>query len=129
MVNTSELVKESVRLEIVDRYAQKLINSEYTIKTTQGFIVGGLKGHERLLFLCRDVNYPRWKPLHMGAGWNARNRRVSKQLAKGSWYKGKTEVDPPPSNKNEGSQEGSSQQGGDKDTFREDEEQNMEAKF
>ena len=120
MVNTSELGKESMRLEIVDRYAQKLINSEYTLKHTQGFIIGGLKGYERLLSLSRDLSNPRWKPLHMTAGWNAKNRRVAKQLAKGSWYKGKTEVDPP-SNQREGSQEGSSQQGGDKDTFREEE--------
>ena len=82
MVNTSELGKESMRLEIVDRYAQKLINSEYTLKHTQGFIIGGLKGYERLLSLSRDLSNPRWKPLHMTAGWNAKNRRVAKQLAK-----------------------------------------------
>ena len=78
MVNTSELVKESMRLEIVDRYAQKLINSEYTLKHTQGFIIGGLKGYERLLSLSRDLSNPRWKPFHMAAGWNAKNRRVAK---------------------------------------------------
>jgi hypothetical protein len=33
----------------------------------------------------------------MAAGWNSRNRRVAKQRSKTSWYKGKAEVEPPPS--------------------------------
>ena len=32
----------------------------------------------------------------MAAGWNARNRRIAKQRSKTSWYKGKAEVEPPP---------------------------------
>ena len=44
MTNTSELVEEDVRLEIVDTYAQKLINSEYGLASMRGFVNGGLKG-------------------------------------------------------------------------------------
>ena len=40
MTNTSELVGEEKRVEIVDTYAQKLINSEYSLKMTQGFLIG-----------------------------------------------------------------------------------------
>ena len=32
MVNTSELVSEEIRIKIVDKYAQKLVNSECNIK-------------------------------------------------------------------------------------------------
>ena len=39
------------RLEIVDNYATKLINSEYTLEQTRNTLVGGLKGYERLLSL------------------------------------------------------------------------------
>ena len=83
------------RLEIVDNYATKLINSEYTLEQTRNTLVGGLKGYERLLSLSRDTKNPRWKPLHMPARWNARNRRIAKMKAKNNWYKGKDEVEPP----------------------------------
>ena len=98
LTNTSELVEEEERVEIVDAYARKLINSEYSLKMTREFLVGGLKGYERLLSLSRDKSNPRWKPLHMSASWNGKNRRIAKQLAKTNWYKGKTLVDPPASN-------------------------------
>ena len=95
MVNTSELVEEEVRLGIVDSYAHKLINSEYGLESTRGFIIGGLKGYERLLSLSKDIDNPRWKPLHMAANWNSKNRRTTKMLAKTNWFKGKTVVEPP----------------------------------
>ena len=31
---------------------------------------------ERLLSLSKDLENPRWKPLHKSRGWNARNRRL-----------------------------------------------------
>jgi len=99
MVNTSEMVETEKRLEIVDKYAQTLINSEYTLEQTRDAIIGGLKGYERILSLSLNVNNPRWKPLHMAAGWNSRNRRVAKQRSKNNWYMGKTEVEPPTSPK------------------------------
>ena len=73
----------------------KLINSEYTLEQTRQTIIEGLKGYERLLSLSRDMDNLRWKPLHMAAGWNSRNRRVAKQRSKTNWYKGKPEVEPP----------------------------------
>ena len=85
LTNTSEMVSNEVRVGIIDKYAQKLINSEYSLEHTREFIVGGLKGYERLLSLSKDVNNPKWKPLHMAAGWNSRNRRVAKQRAKTNW--------------------------------------------
>ena len=93
--NTSELVEEKTRLGIVDDYAQKLINSEYGLGSTRGFIIGGLKGYERLLSLSKDIGNPRWKPLHLAASWNAKNRSNAKKLSKTNWYKGKSQVEPP----------------------------------
>ena len=95
MINTSELVPIEKRLEIIDKYAGKLINSEYTTLETRRVIIDGLKGYERLLSLSKDLENPRWKPLHMARGWNARNRRLAKQRSKTGWYKGKAEVEPP----------------------------------
>ena len=96
MVNTSEMVDDEKRVEIVDKYAEKLMNSDYPMDQTRNIVIGGLKGYIRLLSLSRDVKNPKWKPLHMTAGWNARNRRIAKQRSKTSWYKGKAEVEPPP---------------------------------
>ena len=95
MTNTSEMISNEKRVEIVDKYAEKLMNSEYSLEETRSTIVGGLKGYERLLSLSLDTKNPRWKPLHLSAGWNARNRRIAKLRSKTSWYKGKQEVDPP----------------------------------
>ena len=92
MTNTSELVDEESRIIIVDEYAQKLINSEYGFEMTRGFIIGGLKGYERLLSLSRDTGNPRWKPLHLAANWNSKNRRTAKMLSKTNWFKGKAVV-------------------------------------
>ena len=79
MVNTSEMVGDKKRVEIVDKYTEKLMNSEYPLDQTRNIIIGGLKGYERLLSLSKDIKNPKWKPLHMAAGWNARNRRIAKQ--------------------------------------------------
>jgi hypothetical protein len=89
MINTSEDVEMTRRLEIVDDYGQKLLNSEYSLKEARDVIVGGLKGYERLLSLSLDKTSPRWKPLHVPGSWNASNRRMAKQKSRSSWFKGK----------------------------------------
>ena len=66
MVNNSEMVSNEKRVEIVGRYAEKLMNTEY-------------------LSLSMDTKNPKWKPLHMAAGWNTRNTRIAKQRSKAFW--------------------------------------------
>ena len=46
MINTSEGVPIEKRLEIVDKYAQKMLNSEYSVEETRSVIIAGLKGYE-----------------------------------------------------------------------------------
>ena len=43
----------------------------------------------------KDLNNPRWKPLHLSAGCNSKNRRVAKLRTKNNWYRGRTEVEHP----------------------------------
>ena len=95
MVNTTELADMDTRIRIVDEYAQKLVNSEYTVKEAREIIIGGLKGYERLLSLSKDKENPRWKPLHVAGKWNSANRRMAKLKAKNNWFKGKQVVDHP----------------------------------
>ena len=54
MVNTSKSVDITTRVEIINNYSQKLINSEYTVEKAKNVVIGGLKGYERLLSLSRD---------------------------------------------------------------------------
>ena len=68
MVNTSESVDITKRVEIIDNYSQKLVNSEYTVEETKNMIIGDLKGYEQLLSLSKSN--PKWKPLHMAGTWN-----------------------------------------------------------
>ena len=49
MLTTSERVSNSVRREIVDEYAQKLLNSGYSREVTKRIVVAGLKGYEKKL--------------------------------------------------------------------------------
>ena len=49
MVNTSEMIDMKERVAVIDKYAVKLMNSEYTLEQTRNIIIGGLKGYERLL--------------------------------------------------------------------------------
>ena len=80
MTNTSDLEDDDTRLEIVDPYAQKFINSEYVMDSTRRFIVRGLKWYERKLSISKDINNPKWKPIHLAASWNSKNRRTTKVL-------------------------------------------------
>ena len=91
MVNTSELVSMETRLEVVDNYAQKLINSEYDLNITRRIIVGGLKGYERMLSGSMNKESPGWKPLHLPTSYKAKERRMAKMMAKTNWFKSREE--------------------------------------
>ena len=98
MISPMVLHKRSVMPEGLRRatkYAQKLINSEYSMDETRRVIIGGLTGYERLHSLSNDIGNPKWKPLHMAGNWNGRNRRIAKLRSRDNWYKGKQEVDHP----------------------------------
>ena len=87
MVNTSEDLDDSVRLEIVDKFAAKIVNSGYGLNQTRNIMVGGLKGYERKLKLSKDVTNPKWQPLHPPASFNIQARRKKKILEKNNWFK------------------------------------------
>ena len=87
MINTSEELDTSIRTEVVDNYAKKVINSGYGINQTRNILVGGLKGYERKLKLSLDVTNPKWQPLHPPATFNIQARRKKKVLEKSTWFK------------------------------------------
>ena len=82
MLNTSERLDVGHRVKVIDEYAQKLSNSGYDMEYIRKVMIGGLKGYERKLALSHDISYPKWKPLHQGANYNASGRRKKKTLVK-----------------------------------------------
>ena len=97
---------------MVDTYAKKLVNSGYSLEQSRKFIVSGFTGYERRLALSKDVENSKWRPLHEGAGYNAKARRIKKVTSKTSWFKRSRDQDevggtgPPKRRKKESQQEG-----------------------
>ena len=93
MIKTSEDLEIGERVNVVDEYAQKLINSGFKLDQTRNILVGGLTGYERKLALSRDTNNPKWKPIHQPASTNAQDKRRTTLLGKSNWFKRSREDD------------------------------------
>jgi hypothetical protein len=84
MTNTSELLQMEDRVEMLNRYAQKLTNSGYGLDQTRKILVGGLKGYEKRLEQSKGG-----RPLHQSAASSRGQRYTKKLTAKTSWFKDK----------------------------------------
>ena len=83
MLNTSELVGDSVRCKILDKFAQKMLNSGHDMKSVRRNILAGIKGYENKLKRCvRDK-----KPLNRSAKQSGASRRKKKLTGKSDWFK------------------------------------------
>ena len=87
IINASEDLEISERKQVVDEYAQKLINAGFKLEQTRNILVGGLTGYERKLALSRDIQNPKWKPLHQPTRFNAQARRETMLLGKSNWFR------------------------------------------
>ena len=68
----------------MDEYAQKLLNSGYTIEVTRKIIVAGLKGYEKKLMNSKK---PGGKKLLRSAIESYKGRTRKKLLGKTEWFK------------------------------------------
>ena len=84
MLTSSERIPMEVRRWIVDEYAQKLLNSGYSLEVTRRIIVAGLKGYERKLMNSRK---PGGKKLLRTAKESYEGRVRKKLMAKTNWFK------------------------------------------
>ena len=57
MLTTSERVQDETRRQIVDEYAQKLLNSGYSLDMTRRITIAGLKGYEKKLKLRKQEQH------------------------------------------------------------------------
>ena len=89
MMNTSELLDMQVRVEVINKYGQKLTNSGFMVEQARNIVTGGLVSYERRVKQSQDKTSPRWRPLHEGAKYNKAQRMKKKIMAKSSWFKAK----------------------------------------
>ena len=90
MKNTSEDLDDSVRVTIVNNFAQKLVNSGYELHQVRKLLVGGLKGYQRKLMKSKEVG---GKRMHVGAMASSKARYKKKLLNKANWFRQKPNVD------------------------------------
>ena len=85
MLNTSEMVTQQERDEIVENYVTKLVVSGYSLEQIRNIIVSGLKGYQtRLERAARDGT-----KLHRPTRSTLAARQKKKLLSKTNWYKSK----------------------------------------
>ena len=82
MMNTSGLLDQAERNDLIAAYRMKLVNSGYSLDQARKFIMSGLTGHERRLVLSLNRDNPKWRRLREGAGYNSQARRHKKMTAK-----------------------------------------------
>ena len=47
LLNTSESLDDEVRVEVINKYSQKLINSGYGVEQVRRIIINGIKGYHQ----------------------------------------------------------------------------------
>ena len=83
LLNTSEDVPDSVRCEILDRFAQKLYNSGYGLYQIRRIILGGIKGYEGM----RRTSRRGGRKMHRSAGESSQLRAKKKLTEKSEWFR------------------------------------------
>ena len=87
LLNCSMNLPISVKQNILSDYAQKLVNSGFSVKSCQLTLVHGVS---RYLDLVEKSNLPEndkdFKPLYYGKDFNKLERKLNKYLAKSGWY-------------------------------------------
>ena len=87
MLTTSESLPTSVRLGVVDDYAQILVNSGHGIQSARKSCSSGLLFYEKRLY---ESKRPGGKPLHQSEKQSRGKRVWKKMTGKTDWYKDET---------------------------------------
>ena len=78
-----ELGKEQ-KVEVLDGYSQKLVNSGYATPQVRRIILSGVRGFENKVRTCREQN----KRLHRTSQESSGARQRRKLLGKSNWFRG-----------------------------------------
>ena len=58
MMNSSSRVPDSERIRVIDKWAQKMINSGHGMKEVRSIVISGLKGYYSKLKKCQKTGAP-----------------------------------------------------------------------
>ena len=76
LVNTSEKVSDGLRQDILKRFAQKLINSQFSKKDTTAILIEGCTKYEHLKWKDKlPRTHEKYAPLHLSADFNKHQRK------------------------------------------------------
>jgi hypothetical protein len=90
LLNTSEDVPDSVRCAILDRFAQKLMNSGYGLIQIRRISLVGIKGYEKM----RRTAKVGGRKVNRSAGESSHMRVKKKLTAKREWFRKSRKSDP-----------------------------------
>ena len=82
MLNCSSHTDIETRCQIIDKFAQKMLNSGHQLTETRKHIVSGLKGWKNKIRRCQNQG----KPIHRTAKESSGSRRIKKLLGKATWF-------------------------------------------
>ena len=89
MKNTSELIPNEERVQIVEEYTTQLRRSGYSVEQTKSIIIAGLKGYETLVNKCLNGK----SKMHRSAAEGPKSRKVKKLLGKARWFKKRKKIE------------------------------------
>ena len=68
LMNTSAKVPDTVRVEIIDKWAQKLVNSGHKVKDVRAILISGIKGFYIKVRKCKREGVPLHRSAKMSSG-------------------------------------------------------------
>ena len=86
--NSSEELGKGAKVEIVDNYAQKLVNSGFRGEQLRRIVTNGIKGYESKLRRCREQG---WR-LHRSSTDSQGERIRRKLLGKSNWFRKRRKI-------------------------------------
>ena len=87
--NSMEELGSIEATRVVDQYAQKLLNSGYSMEQTRSILVSGIKGYEGRKIKCMRLG----RKVKRRAIESLEDRTKKMLLSKSSWYKGRSKRD------------------------------------
>ena len=79
----NETVSHRMRIEALDIFCQKMLNSGHKVATIRSILVSGIKGYDRKVARCQASGIP----LHRSAAQSSGQRRTKKLLVKTQWFR------------------------------------------
>ena len=83
LLTTSDRVTEKSRCAILDDFAQKMCNSGYGLQQNRRVLLGGIKGHERMVRVMKAGG----RRIHRLSGESSAQRAKKKLTEKSEWFR------------------------------------------